>query len=155
MCAVPTRTSRVCHIPQNGVINGCESPCSCWESNLGPLGEQPVLLNELSLQPCECLLFLSPKLLWPHSPPFTPDFDYLSFWIWFAKALFRISSPCPTPIGFDILLINVFTFTSLKSIYCTCAYVCICAYVCMCLCTCVPEVSLKCYFLGAGHLVLR
>jgi len=92
-CSVPARTSMVCLIPQNGVMNGCESPCSCWESNLGPLGEQLVLLSKLSLQPCECHLFLSPKLLWSHNPPFTPYFDYL--WIWFAKVLFRISSPCP------------------------------------------------------------
>jgi hypothetical protein len=31
---------------------GCESPCGCWDLNLGPSGEQSVLLtSELSLQP--------------------------------------------------------------------------------------------------------
>ena len=35
-----------------GVIDNCELPCGCWELNLGPLEEQPVLLiAELSLQP--------------------------------------------------------------------------------------------------------
>ena len=38
--------------PGAGVTNGCEPPCGCWESNLGPPGEQPVLLTAvLSLQP--------------------------------------------------------------------------------------------------------
>lgn len=27
----------------NGVRGSCELPCECWESNLGPLEEQPVL----------------------------------------------------------------------------------------------------------------
>lgn len=35
-----------------GVMNGCESPCECWESNTGPLQEQQVRLTaRLSLQP--------------------------------------------------------------------------------------------------------
>lgn len=28
-----------------GVSDDCESPCGCWEPNLGPLEEQPVLLT--------------------------------------------------------------------------------------------------------------
>ena len=33
------------------ITNGYEPPCGCWELNLGPLEEQPVLLTlELSLQ---------------------------------------------------------------------------------------------------------
>lgn len=111
----------MCHIPQNGVMNGCESPCSCWESNLGPLGEQSVLLSKLSLQPCECHLFLSPKLLWSHNPPFTPYFDFL--WIWFAKVLFRISSPCPPQMGLTFYLL--ITFISLKI---SIAHVCTCMH---------------------------
>jgi hypothetical protein len=36
----------------NGVINSCQPSCGCWELNLGPLEEQPVLLTtESSLQP--------------------------------------------------------------------------------------------------------
>jgi hypothetical protein len=32
-------------------IDGCEPPCGCWDLNLGPLDEQPVLLTtETSLQ---------------------------------------------------------------------------------------------------------
>ena len=30
--------------PGTGVTDNCKSPCGCWESNLGPLVEQPVLL---------------------------------------------------------------------------------------------------------------
>jgi hypothetical protein len=30
--------------PWNGVTDDCELPCGCWEANLGPLQEQPVLL---------------------------------------------------------------------------------------------------------------
>lgn len=79
---VPARTSRGCHIPQHGVTNGCEPSWSCWESNLGPLGEQLVLCTELSLQPCARLLFLypsPPRLLWSHRPPFTPTLSTYCF----------------------------------------------------------------------------
>jgi hypothetical protein len=31
--------------PETGVTEGCESPCWCWDSNLSPLEEQPVLLT--------------------------------------------------------------------------------------------------------------
>ena len=31
--------------PGTGVIDGCEPPCGCWESNLGPLEEQQMLLT--------------------------------------------------------------------------------------------------------------
>jgi hypothetical protein len=38
--------------PGTRVTNDCELPCRIWESNLGPLEEQQVLLNiEPSLQP--------------------------------------------------------------------------------------------------------
>jgi hypothetical protein len=34
------------------ITDGCEPPRGCWELNLGPLEEQPVLLTaEPSLQP--------------------------------------------------------------------------------------------------------
>ena len=32
---------------ETGVTGGCELPCKCWELNLGPLLEQPVLLTIL------------------------------------------------------------------------------------------------------------
>ena len=38
------------------VIGSCELPCGCWDSNLGPLQQQPALLieepNLQSLNPC-------------------------------------------------------------------------------------------------------
>jgi hypothetical protein len=35
----------------DGITDGCEPPCGCWEINSGPLEEQPVLLTtEPSLQ---------------------------------------------------------------------------------------------------------
>ena len=38
--------------PGTGVADGCEPLCGCWESNLGPLEEQQVLLTtELSPSP--------------------------------------------------------------------------------------------------------
>jgi len=48
--------------PEAGVTDGYELPCGCWELNLGPLEEQPVLLTaEPSLQishPIFSLFFL-------------------------------------------------------------------------------------------------
>ena len=39
---------------ENGVTDSCELPCGCWESNPGPLEEQPVLFTvEPSLRPLE------------------------------------------------------------------------------------------------------
>ena len=39
--------------PEIGVTGSYELPCECWELNLGPLEEHPMLLTtELSLQPC-------------------------------------------------------------------------------------------------------
>ena len=37
--------------PETGITNGFESPCECWELNLGPLQEQMLLMAEPSLQP--------------------------------------------------------------------------------------------------------
>jgi hypothetical protein len=39
--------------PEACIIASCELPCGCWESNPGPLEEQPVILliSESSLQP--------------------------------------------------------------------------------------------------------
>lgn len=47
--------------PDEGVIDGCELPCACWQLNSGPLEEQSMLLtSELPLQPEEKCLFLVP-----------------------------------------------------------------------------------------------
>ena len=35
--------------PGTGITDGCEPPCGCWESNPGPLEEQPVLLPTADL----------------------------------------------------------------------------------------------------------
>jgi hypothetical protein len=46
--------------PDNGVAVSWESPCECWESNIGPLEEQQALLTtEPSLQ---SLLFFEIRL---------------------------------------------------------------------------------------------
>lgn len=34
---------------QIGIIDSCESPYGCWESNLGPLQEKEVLLRSLAI----------------------------------------------------------------------------------------------------------
>jgi hypothetical protein len=31
--------------PENGLTNGCDVLCGCWESNPSPLKKQPVLLT--------------------------------------------------------------------------------------------------------------
>ena len=48
----PMEASRERQIPPgNGLTDGCELPCGCWELNPGPLEDQPVLLTaEPSLQ---------------------------------------------------------------------------------------------------------
>ena len=38
--------------PGTVITESCEQPCRCWESNVGPLEEQPVLLiTKPSLRP--------------------------------------------------------------------------------------------------------
>jgi hypothetical protein len=50
--AVSTEDGEAVDSPGTGVTHGLEPPCGCWELNLGPLQEQPVLLTtEPSLQP--------------------------------------------------------------------------------------------------------
>ena len=45
-----------------GVTDGDELPCGCWESNLDPLEEQPVLLTiEPSLQTRRHVIFVKRK----------------------------------------------------------------------------------------------
>ena len=47
-----------------GVKDGCEPPCRCWESNLGPLEEQTLFITaDLSFYPREYVfsLFLPTK----------------------------------------------------------------------------------------------
>ena len=41
---VPKDSKRGHRIPWSWSYRRCESPCGCWESNPGPLGEQAVLL---------------------------------------------------------------------------------------------------------------
>jgi hypothetical protein len=41
----PQRLEEDIRGPGTGVVDGCELPCGCWESNLGLLEEQPVLLT--------------------------------------------------------------------------------------------------------------
>jgi len=52
MCTwCPQRPEEGIGVPRATVTDGYKPPCGCWESNLSPLEEQPVLLTfELSLQ---------------------------------------------------------------------------------------------------------
>ena len=51
---MPARQERA----PNLITDGCESPCGCWELNLGPLEGQPVLLtSEPPLQPSSLLFY--------------------------------------------------------------------------------------------------
>lgn len=38
----PMEIRKGCQIPGPGVLGGCEPPCGCCESNLGPLGEHQI-----------------------------------------------------------------------------------------------------------------
>ena len=41
----PQRPEKATEFPGTGVTDGCDPTCGCWELNLGPLKEQPVLLS--------------------------------------------------------------------------------------------------------------
>ena len=59
MCLVHLPPEESVGTPVTGITHICEPPCACWESNLGPVEEQPVLLTaEPSLQPLPSLLSL-------------------------------------------------------------------------------------------------
>lgn len=46
--------------PGTGVTHGSKTPWGCWELNLGPMGDQPVLLTaKPSLHPCDPFLSVS------------------------------------------------------------------------------------------------
>ena len=48
----PAKASKRHQMPCIRVIESCELPFGCWESNLDPLEEQPVLLTtDIFLQP--------------------------------------------------------------------------------------------------------
>lgn len=69
MFLVPFKARREC--PRTGVTNGCESPQGCWESNLGPVQEQQVLLTaQPSLQPDDDTIVLFRFSLSFHSARF-------------------------------------------------------------------------------------
>ena len=44
-CLVPAETRKGCWIFKTGVIDSCQIPYGCWESNSGPLEEYQVLLT--------------------------------------------------------------------------------------------------------------
>ena len=59
VCAVPVEARRGHQLFWTRVTDGCELPCGYGESNLGPLGDQPVLLTvEPSSQPMYYILIL-------------------------------------------------------------------------------------------------
>jgi hypothetical protein len=47
------------------VTDSCELPCGCWELNLCPLKEQPVLsIAEPTLQPWNKAFFIGERAMW-------------------------------------------------------------------------------------------
>lgn len=48
---VPVEIWRGPRFPENGVTDGSELPCGCWESNPGSLEEQGLLTAELCISP--------------------------------------------------------------------------------------------------------
>lgn len=70
---------RGCLTPGTGGVDGCESPCWLWESNLGPVQEQQVLLTpeptrQHPLPPLLMVLFLTLR----ESSPTRMDSSFLS-----------------------------------------------------------------------------
>ena len=57
VCAwCPWRLGKGIGSSTTGVTDSCEPSCGCWESNLGPLEKQPVLLAAVSPGPPLCFL---------------------------------------------------------------------------------------------------
>lgn len=54
--------------PRSRVIDGCELPCDCWDSNQGPLGRVSRVLNHLAISPAPLVYFFvhSRKFLFAH-----------------------------------------------------------------------------------------
>lgn len=44
-CQVPTEVRREGYSSWNRRTKGCDQPCGCWQSNQGPLEDQPVFLT--------------------------------------------------------------------------------------------------------------
>jgi hypothetical protein len=45
---MPAESERDIGCPVTGITDSCETPCGCWELNLGPLKEQWMLLSTKS-----------------------------------------------------------------------------------------------------------
>jgi hypothetical protein len=59
-CLMPAEAKRGHQNPWNGVRDGCEPWCGCWEPNLGPLqGQQVLIIAEPYLQPQSMVSFKS------------------------------------------------------------------------------------------------
>lgn len=64
--------------PETGITDSCELPSGCWDLNLGPLEEQPMLLTAVYAAPGECCytvhkrFSLQEKERTPSSCPLTP-----------------------------------------------------------------------------------
>ena len=89
-----------------GITNGCELPCGCWELNLVPLKEQPVLLTTepllLLLRLCfDLRMKASSGLEWSSSP---------------LPALRSSSESLCDPVCFSILCLAVHIFIEIASV---------------------------------------
>jgi hypothetical protein len=62
--------------PGTGVIDGCELPCRCWESNLGTLEEQQFFVVEPPHEFPRLLFFFLKRFF---SPTFMMDFSLYIF----------------------------------------------------------------------------
>lgn len=52
VCAwYPRRSEEGTGCPGTGLMDSCEPPCGCWESNLDPLQQQVLLTTEPSVRP--------------------------------------------------------------------------------------------------------
>lgn len=65
VCLVPTKVREVIGAPRNKVRDGHKLSGGCWELNLCPLKEQPVLsIAEPTLQPWNKAFFIGERAMW-------------------------------------------------------------------------------------------
>ena len=53
---MPMKAKRISDPLELELAGGWEPQCWCWQSNPGPLGEQPVVLTTCAVSPAPCAL---------------------------------------------------------------------------------------------------
>lgn len=71
------KVGRSIRSPGTGIVDNCEPPCKCWDSNPGPLQAQPVILTDRPLfSPTDIIQMITWSFVF-----FTQETHYLQF-VW-------------------------------------------------------------------------